>query len=115
MIEYKIFDLGITDDYIKELSSAELLQLSYEASWFVAEMEHELGELIGLDFGLTAPYSRHCYDQSAWFAEIDNNPSFAIKLGKAEELASLSGAARAINATAKIVLEQRIEPSRLPE
>ena len=54
-----------------------------------------------------APPSEYAYHPSLYGPQIDADPSFRVKLGRAEQLASLAGAARAIRETVLMVLEGR--------
>lgn len=107
---FEIFDISLTDQYIFALDFADRFKLANEAyeAWF--DFEDELDKLMWPDSSKIvgfhefdpAPPSAYSYDQSLYEPNITSDPSYAIKLGKAEELKSLCGAARAIYETAEL-------------
>lgn len=112
---YEIFDLSLTDRYIAALEIDDLYVLLEESSQAWHDHEAELDELMWSDsprmqgflaFVPAAP-SEYTYHQSLYVAQINSDPSFAVKLGKAEELASLAGSCRAIRETVIMELEGR--------
>lgn len=115
MNNYEIFDLSLPDSYIMELSLDDLHVLLTEASYAWNDLEEELDELMWSDdprgngfLAYTpAPPSEYTYHPSLYGPQIDADPSFRVKLGRAEQLASLAGSARAIRETVLMVLEGR--------
>lgn len=107
---FEIFDISLTDDYIFALDFADRVKLSVEAyeAWF--DFEDELDKLMWPDSSRIVgfheydpvPPSAYSYNQALYQANINSDPSYSVKLGKAEELRALCGAARAIYETAEL-------------
>lgn len=107
---FKIFDITLPDDYIHALGSDDLELLENEAETYAFQLEVELDELMWQNdsrvvgdrhFEPIAP-SEYSYDQSLFPEEVAIDPSFSVKLGKAENTRSIIGATRAIAATARL-------------
>lgn len=111
---FEIFDLSLKDTYIFALDGSDAVKLAEEAheAWF--DLEEELDQLMWPDSSKIvgfhefdpAPPSAYSYDQALYQANLNSDPSYAVKLGKAENLKALCGAARAIYETAKLAIRQ---------
>lgn len=103
---FNIFSLSLSDGYIKNLNLEDTHELIKEAERYMVEQEREIALLIWKDERpqtLLKP-SQISWDPDLYGEEIDADPSFRTRLNEAQEIAAMTGIARAIQSTALIHL-----------
>lgn len=97
-----IFDLTISDQYIRQLNLTDTTELIDEARIYVDEIEGELKEMLAgvFDESIGLQPSQVSWDPWLYRDEIDEKPWLAEVFAKAQEMSSLVGRALAIESTA---------------